>query len=367
MNRCQVAGAACALAVAAWLGLPGGALAQNATRGAALEARAQDAQPESPWLLLPTFSANPKLGASVGFLAGYLHYFDELSQVSTFGVTGQYTSTGSMVAGAFGKASFDEDHQRVIAALVGGNIKNNYSDYLGTGIPLQSNDELRAGAVRYLYRVQDNWFAGVQGVYTNYNLIGEAIFDQQVLDILGLKGFKSGGLGLSVYHDSRDIESLPTKGWLLNFNNIAYREWLAGDQNFDVYRLDLRGYWEHGQGSVFAVRQNNQWTSDAPPAAFAPVQLRGYTVGQYLGKNMSSIEGEERYRFAARWTGTVFAGVACLYGAGQDCTDARSVFPSAGLGVQYFLKPKEGIVVNLEYAAGKDGSYGVYLKLGYGF
>jgi hypothetical protein len=25
------------------------------------------------------------------------------------------------------------------------------------------------------------------------------------------------------------------------------------------------------------------------------------------------------------------------------------------------------IVANLEYAAGKDGNYGVYLKLGYGF
>jgi hypothetical protein len=35
--------------------------------------------------------------------------------------------------------------------------------------------------------------------------------------------------------------------------------------------------------------------------------------------------------------------------------------------VQYILKPKEGIVLNLEYAAGEDGNYGVYLKMGYAF
>jgi hypothetical protein len=38
-----------------------------------------------------------------------------------------------------------------------------------------------------------------------------------------------------------------------------------------------------------------------------------------------------------------------------------------GAGVQYILKPKEGMVLNLEYAEGKDNSYGIYLKLGYSF
>ena len=35
--------------------------------------------------------------------------------------------------------------------------------------------------------------------------------------------------------------------------------------------------------------------------------------------------------------------------------------------MQYILKPKEGIVVNLEYAEGKGSSYGLYLKIGYAF
>jgi hypothetical protein len=60
-------------------------------------ARAEDEPKKapSPWLLLPTFSNNPKLGTSVGALAGYVRKFDAQSQVSIFGVSAQYTSTDS--------------------------------------------------------------------------------------------------------------------------------------------------------------------------------------------------------------------------------------------------------------------------------
>ena len=38
-----------------------------------------------------------------------------------------------------------------------------------------------------------------------------------------------------------------------------------------------------------------------------------------------------------------------------------------GAGIQYILKPKQGIVANLEYAEGEGSSYGIYLKMGYAF
>jgi hypothetical protein len=335
--------------------------------GVAQDLAEKKAEKESPWLLVPTFSVSPKLGASLGAMAGYLHYFDDKSQVSMFGVSAQYTSTGSMVAGAFGKTSFDEDHQRAILGAFGGNIKNDYNDFLGTGQPLHTEDELRAVVGRYLYRIYDDWFIGPQAVYTNYATFGLNPLDEQVLNVLGLTGFKSGGIGAVAYHDSRDLETAPTRGWLLNANNIAYREWMGGSENFDVYRLDYRGFWEHGGGNVLGVRQNNHWTVDAPPSGNATVILRGYNPGQYLGRNMSSLEVEERLRIAEKWTATLFAGVACLYGDGRGCDEKANLYPDIGAGVQYVLKRREGIVLNLEYAQGKDGNYGVYLKLGYSF
>jgi len=322
---------------------------------------------ESPWLLIPTFSSNPKLGTSLGALGAYLHYFDPKSQVSMFGISGQYTSTASTIAAAFAKTSFDADRQRLIALIAGGVIKNDYADFLGTGQQLKSEDDLNVFATRYLYRVWDDWFVGLQGIYTNYLMMGQTAFDDQILNTLGLTGFKSGGLGAVVQHDSRDNDNSPTKGWVLNFNNIAYREWLGGEQDFDVYRMEFKGYWEHGHGNVLAVRQNNQWTADAPPSAYAPITLRGYKFGQYLGKYMSSIEVEERVPIAQRWSVSAFAGVACLYGGGESCGDEANVYPDVGVGIQYILKQKEGIVVNLEYAQGKADNYAILLKLGWGF
>jgi hypothetical protein len=328
---------------------------------------AQDNAPQSPWLVLPTLSTNPKLGTSLGLLASYLHYFDKQSQVSMFGAYAVYTSTNSAIVAGFGKTSWSADHHRLMAIAIAGTIKNDYSDFLGTGKPLKSDDNLLAFASRYLYRVAGNWFAGVQGVLTNYEIIGQNALYQQELQTLGLTGFRSGGIGLAILHDNRDIEFSPTRGWYLDVNNIAYRDWIAGNNNFGVYRLDLKAFFEHWGGQVLALRQTDHWTVDAPPSAYAPVVLPGYKMGQYLGKNMASIEVEERLRFTKRWGASLFTGIACLYGNGKSCSKSENRYPDWGAGVQYFVKPKEGIVVNLEYAKGKSDNQGVYLKMGYGF
>jgi len=315
---------------------------------------------------LPTFSNNPKLGASFGALGAYLRKFDAQSQLSMFGVGAQYTSTDSTIGSVFARTSFAGDQHRVTAIAISGVIKNDYDDFLGSGVPLKSEDHIRSLVGRYLYRVKNDWFVGAQVISTNYQIVGQSSLDDDLLGLLGLTGFKAGGLGLVLYHDSRDVQDAPKRGWLFNLNNIAYRQSIEGSNNFDVYRADYRHFWSHGDGHVFALRQSNQWTVDAPPGAFAPVLLRGYTTGEYLGKSMSSIEVEERHRLAARWTVTFFAGVACLYGASRSgCAESANLFPSVGAGVQYVVKPAQGIVANLEFAVGKDGNYASLFKMGY--
>ena len=327
----------------------------------------KDKDSQSPWLLVPTLSSNPKLGTSLGGMAAYMYYFDAQSKPSLFGGSAQYTSTDSIVATLFAKTSFAADHQRLSALIASGNIKNDYNDFLGTGQPLKSEDNLRAFAVRYQYRVWGDWFVGAQFVNSNYEILGATALDQETLQTLGLTPLKAGGIGLIANLDSRDSEYSPHRGWLVNINNIAYRDWIAGQENYDVYRADERYYWEHGDGHVLAVHQSNVWTSDAPESAYAPITLRGYKFGEYLGKYMSSLEAEERLHLAARWTATVFVGVGCLYGGDLKCTDNGNVYPDVGAGVQYVIKEKQGMVLNLEYAKGKGDNQGILLKFGYGY
>jgi hypothetical protein len=247
------------------------ALAVSATWAVDQAAQAEGAaEGDSPWLAMPTVSSDPKLGTSFGVLGAYLHYFDEKSRVSMFGATVQYTSTDSTVGGVFAKTSFGEDQHRLIAFAGGGVIKNNYDDFLGTGVPLRTTDDLHVLVARYLYRIHDDWFLGAQAVRSNYLITGETALDDQILDTLGLKGFQSAGIGAVVMHDSRDNENSPLQGWLLNMNNIAYRKSLGGSETFDVYRIDYKGFWEHGDGNVLQCARTTTGPSTLRQAPMPP-------------------------------------------------------------------------------------------------
>jgi len=319
---------------------------------------------KSPWLIAPVFSSNPKLGTAGGAIAGYMRYFDPESRLSVFGVMYQYTSTKSQIAGVFARTSFAADHHRIVAIGAFGNVKNDYDDYLGTGQPLKTDSALAAGAARYLYRAWGNWFAGGQANALNYQVAGATPEDDLVLETIGVRDFNSAAIGATVMHDSRDNEDMPTKGWFLNLNNLAYREGLGGSANYDAYRADLRAFWPHGQGHVLAIRQFNWLTNDAPTAAQASVILRGYKLGQYLAPYMSSVEAEERLSFNQRWGATLFVGVAGLYGDTAVPLE-RSIYPTVGGGVHFVLKPKERMIVNAEFAQGTADNRGFYVKLGY--
>ena len=323
-------------------------------------------EPRSPWLLAPLFSSSPKLGTAGGGLGAYLHTFDPNSRVSLFGVMYEYTSTDSHIAVAFARTSFGADHHRIVAITVLGQIKNDYEDYLGTGQPLKSDDDLKSMAARYLYRATGNWFIGAQGNAANYQVLGATPEDDLVLETLGVRGFKSAAIGASVMHDSRDNEDMPVRGWFLNINNLAYREALGGSSSFDAYRVDFRNYWRHGRRHVLAVRQYNWVTNDAPAAALASVVLRGYKFGEYLAPYMSSFEVEERLAFNARWGATLFAGAATLYGDPPVPLD-RTTYPTVGAGLHFVIKPEQRLLVNLEFAQGVSANRGIYMKLGYGW
>ena len=178
-----------------------------------------------------------------------------------------------------------------------GHIENDYDDYLGTGQPLKTDDDLKAFVARYLFRAKGDWFIGAQGSAANYQVLGATPEDDLALETLGVRGFESAALGAVLMHDSRDNEDMPVKGWFLNVNNLAYLEALGGSASYDAYRVDFRAFWKHGSGHVLAVRQSNWLTSDAPSAAQATVNIRGYKQGQYLSPYMSSLEVEERLSF----------------------------------------------------------------------
>ena len=266
--------------------------------------------------------SNPKLGTSFGALAGYMHYFDAKSRPSIFAVTGQYSNTDSIVAGAFARTSFDEDHQRLIAGLMYGNIKNDYDDYLGTGVPLRTmpncvrSSPATPTASRELVHRR-------AGHLSELRHCRRDAFDDQVLDILGVGPYKSGGLGpggLARFARRREHADarLATQPQQHGLSGLAWRR-----GRLDVYRVDpvFRPAW---QGHVFAVRQLNHLTHDAPTPAKRRSSFAATRSGSTRASSCPPSRARSGYgsgrngrpRFSPAWLAST--------GKAKDCRPART-------------------------------------------
>lgn len=321
---------------------------------------------ESPWLFAPIVSSDPKMGTSMGLIGGYIHRFDEQSNPSLFTLFGSYSDTDSHVIGIAADTYFSANQHKLVSGFISGRIHNDYDDFLGTGANVITEDNLDLQFLRYSYRVAPNWYLGGQAISSNYAIGADGIAGK-VLDMVGLTGFDSTGIGVIVEYDSRDNVRNATRGSKFIAHNVAYRESLGGDESFDVYRADYTHFRPFGDGHVFAIQASGRWTDSAPRSGYSSVNLRGYTKGNYLAKRYSHIDMEGRFEMAKRWYAAAFAGVGCLYNSASDCSDSEEIYPSAGAGVFYLLKPQSGFVIRADYAKGKSDNSAFYLTLGQPF
>lgn len=319
----------------------------------------------SPWLITPLLSSDPKISTAAGALMGYVHTFDEKSPASMAGIAGTYSTTQSWYLGVFGKIHYNEDRHRLNATAVTGEVRNDYSDFLGSGVSIQTTDDLTLYALRYALRIYGRWYLGPQFVSTNYAMFGDNPLSGDVLQKYGLTGFQSNAIGLYGQYDSRDNQYSPSTGQVFEAHNFAYREDFGGDVSFDAVTADYQYYYPQGNANVVAIHVRGRWTKDAPNSGYSSVDLRGYTRGQYLAEHMTMAEVDYRYSLAEKLGLAVFGGVAGLYGKGTDGDD-NELFPGIGAGVFYRLNDK-GMVVRADIAAGKEGNWGFYLTFGHGF
>jgi hypothetical protein len=283
-----------------------------------------------------------------------------------FGVVGTYSTTNSWYVGAFGLTFWGKDKHRLTTAIATGEVRNDYADFLGSGLNVQTTDDVTIFGLRYRYRFYGRWFLGPQIISTNYAISGDNLLSGKVIEHIGLTGFKSNGLGLYTQYDSRDNQYSPTAGQVFEAHNIAYRESFGGEVSFDALASDYQFYVPQGQGNVIAFHARGRWTSDAPPSGYSSVDLRGYTRGQYLAPHMTMVEGDYRYSLYKKWGLAAFAGVAYLYGYDDTAEQKNEFYPAGGAGVFYRLND-EGMVVRFDIAVGKEGNYGFYLTFGHGF
>lgn len=320
----------------------------------------------SPWLLTPTVSADPKLGTTLGAVAGYVSALDRGSSPSLITAFATYSDTDSYVGGMFGDLYFGADTHKVMFGYINGKIRNEYDDFLGTGRTVRTEDNIESLFARYQHRVGDHWYLGGQFIMSDYVIGADGIFEL-ILDQIGLTGFQSNGIGLVAQYDTRDDQRDPTTGDSFVAHNVAYREGLGGEESFDTFTINYSNYWPFGDGHVLATNARGRWTGDAPLSGYSSLNMRGYTRGNYLDEHYTHLNLDARFHVRGRWGAALFGGVGCLYSKVSACRESESLYPMLGAGIIFDLKPDAGIVLRLDYARGESDNEAIYLSLGQPF
>ena len=331
-----------------------------------------------PWLITPTIAADPKLGANVGGLVAYLKQLDAESTPSMIGLSVSYSDSDSITGGLGAQLYWGGDTRRLTLLAAGAEINNEYDDFLGTGMPVKTQDSVHTVGFRYLHQLREGgWFAGVQGVSTNYAVGADQLFEA-LLDRIGLSGFDATGLGVVLQHDTMDNQRDPTSGHLFTLHNMAYREGLGSESSFDVGFADLRWYLTPGNAAagdrsdspVFALQAKGRFTHDAPLSGYSSVSLPGYTQGNYLSQHYSHVMVDARFPLTRRLGLVAFGGVGCQFGddiGGRSLSCEDETYPSIGVGLSFMLKEEASVLIRLEVAKGKSDNEALYLRFGHPF
>ena len=337
-----------------------------------------DGEARKPWLITPTLSADPKLGANVGALIAYVKKLDADSTPSMLGLSVSYSDTDSSTGAMFGQLYWAQDTRRLTLLLASAEVNNEYDDFLNLGTAVETQDSVHSFAARYMQQFRPGgWFAGIQGVSTNY-AVGADDSLQGVIDQIGLSGFDATGLGMILQHDTMDNQRDPGNGHLFTIHNLAYRKTFGGESSFDVGLLDLS--WYHSLGKtwssraarapVIAVQLTARVTDNAPPSGFSSVTLPSYTRGNYLSQHYSHLLIDGRFPITQKFGLVAFGGVGCQFGVdilNRDVSCGDALFPAFGAGVSYMLKEEASLLIRLEFAKGKSDNEAVYLRFGHSF
>lgn len=180
------------------------------------------------------------------------------------------------------------------------------------------------------------------------------------------------GLGLLFLVDSRDVAVNAWKGWYLALNAMFYGTYFGGQNNYQVYNLDLRHYITiHKPGHTLALQLRSRVaTSDVPYAEMSqlgtPFDLRGYLWGEYRDKTMLFGIAEYRHTFYKRNNTLSKHGLVGWIATGSidEKFSYQYWLPNAGIGYRFEVQPR--MAVRLDFGIGRD-SFGFYFNFNEAF
>lgn len=225
----------------------------------------------------------------------------------------------------------------------------------------------RLTALRKLHK---DIYTGPRYWFQNTDMISVA--PNKILDTAGVTGARGGinsGIGWVVNYDSRNKIFNPSKGYYIQFETLFNTSVLGSSFNYETYTADLRAYLPIKKHVLAFNLYNEFHYGDVPFNKMAQIggstYLRGYQLGWFRDKKMSSFQTEFRSAYWTVFSFNVFAGAAVV---GDEIRDLslRHLRPAGGFGFRFLVDPKQRLNFRGDIAF-RPGGYEIYFTVGEAF
>lgn len=214
--------------------------------------------------------------------------------------------------------------------------------------------------------LKNNLFLGAGINYKSYRNIE---YPEDSVFYPELKNENNFGVKIILMNDSRNNILSPTEGKYFEISN----SFNFGQSFYSIVAIDYRHYFNPGKNTnqILAGRFFHTSVIGNPPFYdYAEIggdkYVRGYYLGRFRDKNLSSLQLEYRNHLFWRIGMAAFGGISMIYNS-VNTVQKESLKPNAGLGIRFLVDKNEGTNLRLDYAIGADNQSGFYISFGESF
>ncbi len=328
---------------------------------------------------IPIFTSAPETGIRVG---AALEYFfnakDKESEARGSYIHGQFTySTLGQVEVKSTWQVFTKGEKFVYRGSGGFSTYNDRFWGVGNNTVDEKNflpqDYSRIFLESKTYRLLKNqWYVGMKLDYNDvYNVVNKKPLTPDQLDVPGINGSKTLGIGPAILYEGRDFPFSAHKGAYAEFyftRNIAFKN---NPFNYNTWFLDLRKYYPLSQNRTLAFQLHSMHTTGNVPFRELPrvggsVLMRGYFTGRFRDHSFTALQAE--YRFLIwRWIYGAAFGSAGVIDESIASYSTSNLLKAGGLGLRFLLNKKNRMFVRFDYALNSTSGGAYYIRLSEAF
>ena len=151
-------------------------------------------------------------------------------------------------------------------------------------------------------------------------------------------------LGLRINRDTRANRFYPTGGTLFDFTSMFFSDVLGSKNSFDSYRFMFNYYHRLGGKHVLAYNLYACATAGDPPFYGQCIygtnnELRGYTAGRYIDRDMIATQVEYRLTLPWRFGVVIFGGLGEVAPSVAEFS-GDNILPAGGGGLRFKVSYK---------------------------